>query len=385
MLYIGNIMIEVKEVKTKKEQRQFLDFPLKLYKGCPYFVPPLYIDEKKIFSKNFAYNKTCRSVFFLAYKDGIVAGRISGIIQMAANEKYNQKRVRFTRFDVIDDISVTRALFDALESWARKNLMDCIVGPLGYSDLEREGLLIEGFNELSTFEEQYNFPYYKDHLFELGYCQEVLWTESKIRAPENYDGKLDEMADFIMKRYNLHIGPAKNTNDFLNKYADGFFDILDKSYENIYGTVPFTPEMKKIMISNMRLIIDLRYVCVICDENDNVVLMGICFPSIAKAVQKSGGHLTPSALVKILKAIKKPDIIDFGLIGVDPQYANRGISVIVSASLIKMLQNSGIKYAETNLNLSDNYAIQNMWKRFSEEKHKKRIAVVKNLEAKQND
>lgn len=374
-------MIEVREVKTKKEQRLFIEFPLRLYKDCPYFVPPLYMDEKKMFTKNFAYNKTCESVFFLAFKDGVLSGRISGIIQKAANAKNNQKRVRFTRFDVIDDPEVTRALFDALEKWALAKGMDCVVGPLGYSDLEREGLLIEGFDELSTFEEQYNYPYYVRHLEALGYVKEVGWTESKIRVPENYDGKLDEMAEFVLKRYNLHIGTAKNVNQFLKKYQDGFFDIVDKSYENIYGSVPFTPEMKKNMIANMKLIIDLDHVCVICDENEKVVLMGICFPSIAKAVQKSGGRLTPAALVRVLKAIKRPEIIDLGLIGVDPEYANRGISVVVSAALVRMLGDPHVKYAETNLNLEDNHAIQNQWKRFSETKHKKRIAVVKNLEA----
>lgn len=378
-------MIEIREVKTKKEQKQFLEFPLNLYRDNPNFVPPLYGDEKKIFSKNFIYNDTCKSVFFLAYKNGEVAGRISGIIQNAANEKNNEKRVRFTRFDAIDEPLVTKALFDAVENFALENGMDTVVGPLGYSDLEREGLLVDGFDQLSTFEEQYNAAYYKDHIEALGYVKEVDWTESKLTAPEDYDGSLDKMADFILKRYNLHIGEAKNVNDFLDKYADGFFEIIDKSYDKIYGTVPFTEAMKKEMIGNFKLIIDLDHVAVVLDENDRVVCIGVCFPSIAKAVQKSRGRLTPAALVRLLKAIKKPEIIDLGLVGVDPEYENRGISVVITAELMKMLQADGIKYAETNLNLEENYAIQNQWKRFNEVKHKRRRSYVKRLAEKEGE
>lgn len=378
-------MIEVREVKTKKEQKQFLEFPLKLYKGNDCFVPPLYGDEKRLFSKNFIYNDTCKSAFYLAYKNGEVVGRIAGIIQNAANEKNNEKRVRFSRFDAVDDPLVTKALFEAVEQYALDNGMDTVVGPLGYSDLEREGLLIEGFDQLSTFEEQYNAPYYKDHIEALGYVKEVDWTESKITAPEDYDGSLDKMAEFILKRYNLHLGEAKNINDFLDRYAEGFFEIVDKSYDKIYGTVPFTPGMKKDMISNFKLIIDLEHVAVILDENERVVCIGICFPSIARAVQKSNGHLTPAALVRLLRAIKKPDVIDLGLVGVDPEYENRGISVVISAALMKMLQADGVKYAETNLNLETNYAIQNQWKRFNEVKHKRRRSYVKFLKSEEGE
>lgn len=379
-------MIEIKEVKTKKQQKEFLDFPNKLYKGNSCYVPPLYMDEKKIFSKNYVYNDTCEAVYFNAYEDGRMVGRVSGIIQRASNEKRNEKRVRFTRLDGIDSADVFEALMNAVETWGAQKGMDTICGPLGFSDLEREGLLIEGFDELSTFEEQYNAPYYASHLENLGYAKEVDWTESKIRAPKDYDGSLDKMADFILKRYNLHIGTAKNTNDFLKKYGDAFFELLDVAYADIYGTVPFTEGMKNMMYDNFRLIIDLKHVAVILDENERPVCLGLCFPSIARAVQKSSGHLTPAAIVRVLSAIKHPKIIDLGLVGVDPEYANRGISVVVSAALMRMLNEDGVEYAETNLNLEDNYAIQNQWKRFDETKHKRRRAYVKSLKgASDND
>lgn len=373
-------MITVKEVRTKKEQREFLNFPLKLYRGNDCFVPPLYSDEKKIFRKDYVYNDTCDAVYFNAYRDGRMVGRISGIIQRASNEKQNERRARFTRFDSIDDADVAKALFSAVEDWARARGMDTVCGPLGFSDLEREGLLVEGFDQLSTFEEQYNAAYYQTLIESLGYRKEVDWTESQLRAPADYDGSLDKMTDYILKRYNLHFGKAKNTNDFLRKYADGFFELIDRSYEQIYGSVPFTPAMKKMMIDNFKLIVDLRFVAVILDENEKIVCIGICFPSIARAVQKSNGRLTPAALLRLLKAIKHPKVIDLGLIGVAPEYLNRGISTAISAELIRMLRDDGIEYAETNLNLENNFAIQNQWKRFDETKHKRRRSYVKSLE-----
>lgn len=372
-------MIEVLEAKTKKQRKEFLDFPLKMYKGNPCFVPPLYGDEKKIFSKNFVYNDTCDAVYYNAYKDGVMVGRISGILQKAANEKNNEKRIRFTRFDAIDDQTVADALFGAVEKWALDHGMDTVCGPLGFSDLEREGLLVEGFDQLSTFEEQYNADYYGKLIENCGYEKEVDWLESKIYLPEKRDEAFEKTADFIMKRYNLHYGEAKNPRDFINRYGDAFFELLDVAYDKLYGTVPFTPGMKKMMIDNFMLIIDLKHVAVIQDENDRVVCLGICFPSIAKAVQKSQGHLTPAALVRLLKAIKKPKIIDLGLIAVDPEYANRGIGSCISAGLMRMLREDNIEYAETNLNLENNHAILNQWKRFKAIQHKRRRSYVKRL------
>lgn len=363
-------MIEIKQVETKKQQRDFLKFPLKLYKGNPFFAPPLYMDERKIFRKDYVYNDCCEAVYYNAYKDGQMAGRISGIIQKAANEKNDERQVRFNRFDVIDDEEVARALFNTVEYWARSKGMVKVVGPLGFSDLEREGMLIGGFDQPATFEENYNHPYYQTFLENLGYRKEVDWTGSFIRAPKDYHGELDQLADFVMKRYNLHLGPARNTNDFIQRYADGIFELLDKSYELLYGTVPFTEGMKKMMIDNFKLVVDVKNVAVILDEHDKMICFGLAFPGIADAVRPSSGRLTPLTLVRLLKALKKPSVIDLCLIGVDPEWLNRGVSVIISANLMKMLQRPGVRYADTNLNLEDNYAIQNQWKRFDEEKVK---------------
>ena len=372
-------MITVREVKTKKEQRQFIDFPLGLYKDCPYFVPPLYGDEKKMFSDKFIYNDCCDIISFLAFDGEKPVGRIQGIIQRAANEKNNEKRARFTRFDAVNDKKVAEKLFEAVEKWALSKGMDTVCGPLGFSDLEREGMLVEGFDELSTFEEQYNAEYYGGMLESLGYEKEVDWLEFKLYLPDNEDGSMKKMSDFVMKRYNLHIGEAKNIDDFINKYGDDFFSLIDKGYEDLYGTVPFTQAMKEEIIKSFKLIVDLKHVAIILDESGKAVCIGICFPSIAKAVQKSKGKLTPAALVRLLKAIKNPNVIDLGLVAVDPTYLNRGVSVVICSAVIDMLRDGGIEYAETNLNLETNYAILNQWKRFRSVNHKRRRAYVKKL------
>ncbi|MBP5312460.1 MAG: hypothetical protein J6112_06480 [Clostridia bacterium] len=373
-------MVEIKEVKSRSQIRDFINFPLDLYKGNPCFVPPLYGDEKKMFGKKFVYSDTCESVFFNAYKDGRICGRIQGIIQRAANEKNNEKRVRFTRFDSVDDDEVAEKLFGAVEEWAIAKGMDTVVGPLGYSDLEREGLLIEGFDKVSTFEEQYNAEYYARLIENRGYEKEVDWVESMIRLPEGgIDERVFRLEEMLFKRFRLHFGTAKNTGEFLDKYADGFFELLDKSYENIYGTVPFTDAMKKMMIDNFRLIIDLRYVAVILNEEEKVIALGICFPAIGGAVQKSGGRLTPATVLRILKAVKKPKVIDFGLVGIDPKYMNFGIGEAIVAEVARMLEDSGIDHAETNLNLEDNEAIRSIWKYFDSEEHKRRRCYVKKL------
>ncbi|MDE6660281.1 MAG: N-acetyltransferase [Anaeroplasmataceae bacterium] len=373
-------MVQVVKVQTKKQKKEFVNFPLKLYKNNPNFVPPLYGDEMALFKKDFIYSDQSESVFYNAYKDGKMVGRISGILQLASNKKWNQKRVRFTRFDSIDDQEVADALFQKVEEWAKEKGMEEVVGPLGYSDMEREGLLIEGFDELATFEEQYNFDYYQRLIENCGYAKEVDWTERKIYFPEEVDERIVNLSTRMMERYNLKVVKAKNTKQLLKRYADKIFHIIDVTYNDLYQTVPCTPKMKKSLVQSFRLIINIKYVAVIVDQEDNVVGFGLCFPSIARAVQKSNGHLTLPAIFRILKAIKKPEILDLGLIGIVPEYQNKGINGIIIANILDMLSKQGIKYAETNLNLETNSSIQNQWKNFKNVLHKRRRSFIKSLD-----
>ena len=257
--------------------------------------------------------------------------------------------------------------------------MEEIVGPLGFSDLDREGLLIEGFDELSTFEEQYNYPYYQKLIESYGFVKEVDWLERKLKAPKVIDERLERVSSYMMKKCKLKFVEVKSTRQFLKQYSDALFEIIDTTYDNLYQTVPFTDAMKKMVIDNFKLIINIKYVATIVDENNRVVCFGICFPSIAKALQKSGGRLTIPAIFRLLKALKKPNIIDLGLIGVLPEYQMRGISTAIIAALQKMISDGNIEYAETNLNLETNNNIQNQWKNFDGEIHKRRRSFVKRI------
>lgn len=374
-------MVTVRRVRTKAEQKAFLRFPLDMYRSNPNFVPPLYGDEKKIFDDDFVYNDTCKTEYWLAYRDDKPVGRISAIIQRAANEKNNEKRVRFTRFDAIDDAEVAKALFDAVEQYARENGMNAVCGPLGFSDLEREGLLVEGFDQPATFEEQYNAEYYGALVEGCGYEKEVDWIESKLYAPTpETAAKLKKLSEQVLQRYKLHIGEAKNVNDFIKRYETGIFELLDVAYDGLYGTVPFSPGMKKMMIDNFRLILDLDHVACILNEEDKLVCFGVSLPAIADAVKPSRGHLTPLAILRLLRALKRPKVIDLALIAVAPEYQNTGVPAVVASAISDMLNDPNIDHIETNVNLENNRSINNLWKRFNAVQHKRRRCYLKNLD-----
>ena len=375
-------MIEVREVTTKRQQREFLEFPLDLYKGNLCFIPPLYLDEQKIFRKDYVYNGSCDSVFFNAYKDGIISGRIQGIIQKDANAKNGERHARFTRWDVIDDPEVSRALFTAVEDWARAKGMDTIQGPLGYSDLEKEGLLIGGFDVPATFETTYNGPWYQGHIEALGYAKDVDYTGSFLYGAESEETleEMDRLVQFIFKRYRLHFGQARNGKEFLKKYADGIFDLIDKSYEGLYGTVPFTEGMRKLVLDNFGLVISPKYSAIILDENEKPVCFGLAIPSLAPVFAGTRGHLTPRTVVRFVKALRRPASIDMCLIGADPEYLNRGVSAALSVAIMKMFKaHPEIKYADSLLNLEENWAIQNQWKRFRRDVVKRYRCYIKSL------
>ncbi len=372
-------MIEILEVITRKSQKEFVDFPLNLYKDNPYFVPPLYDDEMNIFNKKNIYLDTCDQICYLAKKEGKVVGRIQGIIQHLSNEKEGEKKARFTRFDSINDENVAHALFDAVEGWAKEKGVTCVHGPLGYSDLEREGLLIWGFNELSTFEEQYNYEYYQKLIEDCGYQKDVDWLEYKIYPPKEVDERIIKIADRVLERNKLHLCVGKNKNKFIEKYKDGIFETLDEAYAPLYGTIPFTEKMKQQLISQFKLIISLDYVIVVADENEKVVAFGLGFPSMSKAVQQCKGKLFPTGIFKILNAVKNPKILDLGLIAVRPEYQNKGVNSIILKQMMSFLVNNKIEYCETNLELETNDKVQQQWKFFETEHHKRRRAFIKHL------
>ena len=371
--------MELREVKTRKEIRDFVNFPLRLYKGNPYFVPCFYADELALFKDDYLYRDQADYVCYSVYDGKKIVGRIVGILQKVSNEKWKQKRVRFNRFDCIDDQEVADMLLGAVEDWARSLGMDEVVGPLGFSDMEREGLLIEGFDYLSTFEEQYNYSYYQRLIENHGYTKEVDWLERRLFLKGKPSDRLTRFSNLIMERNHLHFAEAKNTKDFLKKYGEKFFELCEKTYDPLYMTVPFSENIKKSLVKSFELIIDLRFVAMILDENENPICFGLVFPSIGKAIQKSGGRMTPATMVRLLRAIKKPRVLDFALIGVDPAYANRGVPAVLLGKTQEYLAMAGIEYAETNLNLETNQSVQNLWKNFESIQHKRRRSFVRSL------
>lgn len=374
-------MLEIIEVKTKKQRKEFIEYPLRLYKGNPWFVPPLYGDEMKMFTPKNVYYRTCLSVFFLAKRDGKTVGRIQGIVQKQYNEIHNTKQARFTRFDCEDNEETAKALFAAVESWAKAQGMVEMVGPLGYSDLEREGLLIEGFEYLATFEEQYNYEYYANLVESYGFVKDVDWVESRLFSTPQQDERLKKIFERSLQKYNLHIAGEKlNKRQFIKKYADGIFACIDECYKDLYGVVPFTPEMMKQMVDQFMLVINRKFIVAVCDENEKVVAFGFCIPGIGKAVQKSGGRLTIPTLFRLLRAINNPTSVDLALVGVLPQYRNSGLTAFAITMLQDILASGRVEYLETNLNLETNGNIQAQWKHFNNIQHKRRRSYIKKFE-----
>ena len=364
-------MVEIKEVRTKKQIREFINFPIELYKDCEYFVPMLAIGERDIFKSDHPYNKVCDTCFYNAYKDGKVVGRIQGIIQRPANEKWGQKRVRFTRFDAIDDQEVANGLFDAVVKWAKDKGMNEFVGPLGYSDLEREGLLIEGFNELGTYEEQYNYEYYQKLIENYGFTKDIDWVECKLYPPKEGVEKMLSVGDMLLKKYELTYYQPKTIKEFIKKYANAFFDIIDNVYSRLYGTMPLNQEIVDSLVKDFKLLVRPQDLLLILDKNDKIVGFGLAFPSISEIVHKSKGRITLPFLFRFLKTKKNPKVLDLGLIGVDPEYESKGVAIIIGR-LIDMLRKSNLDHLETNLMLEDNYHILNLMKRYDAHYNKRR-------------
>lgn len=377
-------MIEIIEVKTKKDRRDFVDFPTKLYKGNDYYVHPLRMDEMDIFNpkKNVSFDE-CDIVYYLAKREGVVVGRICGVLQKVYNEKTGTKRVRFGRFDFIDDVEVSRALLSKVEEWAKSKGMNAIHGPLGFNDLDREGLLIKGYDRLATFEENYNYPYYKDHIEACGYEKEIDYFAHRIKLPTEKDERIERLAQMVLKRFNLHIATAKNKKDYLNKYIDGIFEVLDIAYGDLYGVIPYNERLKQSIVNQFKMVLNMKYIITLLDENDRVVAFGIALPELANAVRKSKGRLLPFGLFRILRAKNRGPVADFALIGLRKEYKNKGIPAVMLNYIIQGAKDVGVTTIETNQTLEDNFNMLQLYKNFTDiERHKQYRCFVKYLDKK---
>jgi len=373
--------VKIVEVKNKSSLRKFVKFNIKLYAGNPYHVPALIEDELMTLQKdkNPAF-EFCESAYFLAYKEDKIVGRIAGIINHKANTTWEQQYARFGFVDFIDDEEVSAALFDTVEQWALQKGMNGIQGPLGFTDLDHEGMLVWGFDQLGTMATAYSFPYYKEHLAKLGYVKDQDWKEFQIKVPKETPEKYVRIAEIVLKRYGLKIKKFKRIKDIW-PYAKRIFELWNEAYKPLYGYSELSPKQIdyyiKMYIPMLRL--DL-ITLIVKEEDDSVVGLGITMPSLSKALQKSKGSLLPFGWFHLLKALYgKGPIVDLYIMGVLPEYQNKGVNAILFYDLVPVFKRMGFVYAESNPELEMNQKMQSQWDYFEFKHHKTRRAFIKHL------
>lgn len=372
-------MFTIKEVLTKSDSKKFTSFPNKLYKDNPYFVPALSIDEETVFDKNknpaFEY---CEVVRYLVFKGGKIVGRIAGIINNQLNEKKQEKTARFTRIDMIDDIEVTKVLIEAIIKWAKSFKMTKLIGPMGFTDMDRMGMLSYGFEFLNMAITIYNAPYYHKHLEELGFKVDAEWIEMKIAWPEEMPPKIERVANIVKSRYNYRLVKLTKKSE-IPMYAKKAFHTYNKAFMDLYGFDPLNDEMMDYYIKQVETIVQFHYLWFVLNENDDVIGFGIVMPSLAKALKKSQGKLFPFGLFRVIKALKYHDVIDFYFIAVDPNYQAKGVLSLIMEDGFYEGKKRNIKYALTGPQLVTNEKIQNQWKDYNPEIIRKRRSYFKEI------
>ena len=374
--------VTIKKVSSAAELKKFIRFNYELYKENPFSVPDLYDDMLNTFSrdKNAAF-EFCEADYFLAYKDGKLVGRIAAILNKRANETWNKKEVRFGWVDFVNDMEVSDALFKAVEAWGKERGMTDMVGPLGFTDFDAEGMLVEGFEQLGTMATIYNFPYYPQHMEKLGFEKEADWVEFKIYIPDAIPDKHKRISEIIMRKYGLKIVKCQSTKD-INKYGQAIFDLMNEAYSPLYGYSALSPKQIQQYIKMFLPILDLRMVTLVTDAEDNVVAVGISMPSLSEALQKGKGRLLPFGWYHLMKLIfmkKYPKVLDLLLVAVKPEYQNKGVNALLFYDLIPIYQQLGFEYAESNPELELNDKVQAQWEYFKTEQHKRRRAYKKEI------
>jgi GNAT superfamily N-acetyltransferase len=374
--------IIIKKVTSPKELKTFIRFNYELYKNNPYSVPDLYDDMLNTFSpeKNAAF-EFCEADYFLAYKDNKLVGRVAAIINRRANETWNKKEVRFGWIDFIDDLEVSKALLATVEDWGRQRGMEAIVGPLGFTDMDAEGMLVEGFDQLGTMATIYNYPYYPEHMEKLGYEKEADWVEFKLTVPDKLPEKFVRISEIILQKYNLKIKKLSRKELKEKNYGQRIFDLINEAYAPLYGYSKMTQRQIDQYIKMYLPLIDLRMVSLVEDAEENLVAVGISMPSLSKALQKAKGRMLPFGWFHLLKAlfIKKPKVLDLLLVGVKPEYQSKGVNALLFYDLVPVYQQMGFEYGESNPELELNKKVQAQWTAFESVQHKRRRAFKKNI------
>ncbi len=369
-------MIKVIQVSGKRQKKKFFRFLIDLYKGNRYAAPNLYADEFAEFDPNV--NDAFRFAdckMFLAYKNGKIVGRIAGIWHRGSNDKTGLKQLRFTRFYVIDDFEVTKALFAKLYDWARELGMDEIIGPISFSDLNEEGMLIEGFDKDSTYIEIYNYPYYVEHMKRLGAYKVVDWNCYRMPVPAAMDPRLERIAGEIMKRGGYELLDIKyllkNDKPALDRYVMECLDVLDTSFAHLYGTSPLNEKQKRREMNTIYQVLVPEFAAVVLKDGQ-VVAYGFIMPSMLRVLQKARGSIFPFGIIPYIRAMSRPVVADMMSIGVRPDHANKGTVAIIMHHILKGLIEKKVRFLETGPELETNLNVQNLWKSFDRQLVKRR-------------
>lgn len=366
---------------TKKELTRYVQFGIDLYKGNPYFVPPLIFDDVNTLlpEKNPAFDFS-EAQAFMAYRDGKPVGRITAIINRMLNGKTGRKEARFGFVDFINDPEVSSALFNAAEQWARDRGMTDMIGPMGFSDMDHEGMLVEGFDEMGTMATIYNYPYYPEHMDKMGYRKDTGWIEFRITIPERLPEKMERIAEIVLNKYKLKIKKFTSAKQVKEQYGEALFKLINEAYAELYGYSPLTDRQIDYYIDMYLGFLKLDYVSIVVDSDENLVGVGISMPSMTKALQKSKGKLFPFGWWHMLRALKgHNDVVDLMLIAVKPEYQSKGVNSLFFYDLCNLFIRDGVRYAETNLELEENIHVQSQWEYFDRRQHRRRRAYRKSL------
>ncbi len=369
--------IQIQEVRSKSDLNKFIAFPNKLYKGNKYRVPQLDIYEKKSLDrkKNPAF-EFCEAKYWLAYKNNKIAGRIAAIINHKSNEIWNEKHMRFGWVDFIDDIEVSKALIETVEGWAKEKGLTAVHGPLGFSDMDLEGMLVEGFDEMATQATIYNYPYYPVHLEKLGYKKDTDWIQFEIKVPDKVPDKLKRISSLVLEKYDLKILETKKPKDVL-PYAKSMFYTLNEAFKSLYGFVPLTDKQIEKYTKDYFSAIDVKFVCFVLDKNNEVAGFGISIYSLSEALQKAKGKLFPFGFIHILKAFRKNNKIDMLLQAVKPEYQNKGVAAIFYSEMMQAYIDNGVEIAISSHALEDNKSAFLMFNDYETRQHLKRRCYIK--------
>lgn len=374
--------VEVEAIRpTKSSLKTFVKFGIDLYKGSPYYVPPLISDEVETLmpSKNPSFDY-CEAQSFLAWRDGRPVGRITAIINRLVNSRTGVPMARFGFVDFIDDHEVSDALFAAAEKWARDRGMTEIVGPMGFTDMDHEGMLVDGFDRMGTMATIYNYPYYPAHLERLGYVKDVDWVEYRVTVPAEVPEKFRRIAEIVRKKYGLRSVKFTSRRKLKDAYGQALFELINDAYDKLYGYSPLNQRQIDYYIDKYLDILRLDCISVIVDSSDRLVALGISMPSMSQALRKSGGKMFPTGWYHLLQGIYgRNDVVDLLLIAVSKEYQNRGVNALIFEDLIPIFNKEGYKEAESNIELEENESVRLQWQYFEHTQHRRRRAYRKSL------